>query len=269
MPMTVPCGQCSACRLERSRQWAIRCVHEASLYDHNAFITLTYNDDHLPHDRSLNLKHAQDFLKRLRKRFGPGIRFYGCGEYGEQLGRPHYHMCLFNHDFHDKVLWKEERGVKLYRSEEIEKLWTYGYSTTGGVTFQSAAYVARYIMKKITGDIAADHYEYIDPETGEVFDRKPEYTHMSLKPGIGSRWINKYTSDVYPTDFVVLNGVKMKPPKYYDRSFEVMDPDAFHKVRSARLKSGKKREADNTPARLKVKEKVLNAKLSQLKRSLA
>lgn len=191
-----------------------------------------------------------------------------CGEYGEQVGRPHFHSCVFNFDFEDKTLWQEKDGVKLYRSKTLEKLWPFGYSTIGGVTFQSAAYVARYIMKKINGDPAQSHYEYIDQDTGEVFDRTPEFTRMSLKPGIASKWINKYTSDVYPGDFVVLNGKKMKPPKYYDRSFEVLDPNAFKKIKIDRIKSGKKNEADNTPARLRVKEKVLNSRLKQLKRTL-
>lgn len=156
----VPCGQCLGCRLERSRQWAVRCMHEASLYDRNCFITLTYDDDNLPADRSLHYSHFQLFMKRLRKAHGDGIRFYMCGEYGEKKGRPHYHACLFNFNFDDLTLWQERRGTKLYRSKSLERLWPYGFSTVGGVTFQSAAYVARYIMKKVTGDRAPDHYTF-------------------------------------------------------------------------------------------------------------
>ncbi len=152
-PVNIPCGQCIGCRLDKSKQWAIRCVHEASLYDNNSFITLTYNTEHLPEDRSLEVRVFQLFMKRLRKRFGTKIRFYACGEYGDQNGRPHYHACLFNHDFQDKKLWKrgKDPSLDLYRSADLEKLWPYGYSSIGEVTFQSAAYVARYIMKKITG----------------------------------------------------------------------------------------------------------------------
>ena len=154
LPVTVPCGQCIGCRLERSRQWAIRCHHEASLYENNSFITLTYADEYLPQNGSLDLNAQQKFFKRLRKKYGSGIRFYACGEYGSKFGRPHYHACLFNHDFADKTLWKITNDVPLYRSSSLEELWPYGHSSVGNVTFQSAAYVARYILKKITGEHA-------------------------------------------------------------------------------------------------------------------
>lgn len=176
--LQVPCGQCVGCRLERSRQWAVRCVHEASLYTDNCFVTLTYNDDFLPEDRSLHYRHFQLFMKRLRKRHGDGVRFYMCGEYGEKQGRPHYHACLFNFRFSDMRLWQERNGVKLYRSAELERLWPFGFCSVGEVTFESAAYVARYIMKKVTGDAAESHYTFcrclhrgdIDPPRGIYAD---------------------------------------------------------------------------------------------------
>ena len=147
LELTLPCGQCVGCRLERSRQWAIRCVHEASMHKKNCFITLTFDNQHLPKDGSLDVRDFQLFMKRVRKRFGTNIRFYHCGEYGEKLGRPHYHACLFNFDFEDKILWKEINGQKLYISQSLSELWPFGFSTIGEVTYQSAAYVARYIMK--------------------------------------------------------------------------------------------------------------------------
>ena len=212
-PVLVPCGQCCGCRLERSRQWAIRCTHEASLHENNCFITLTFNDDNLPSDKSLDVRHFQLFMKRLRKQFGSNIRYYHCGEYGEKFRRPHYHACIFNFDFPDKKIFKISNGHNLYTSVILSEIWPYGFSLIGDVTFQSAAYVARYIMKKVTGDLAKDHYEYIDPDTGEIINLKPEYTTMSRRPGLGKGWFEKYKSDVYPDDFVILNGKKMKPPK--------------------------------------------------------
>lgn len=179
LKMTVPCGQCLGCRLERSRQWALRCVHEASLYDDNCFITLTYSDEFLPRDYSLDVSHFQRFMKRLRKRFGEGIRFFHCGEYGSQFGRPHYHAILFNLDFPDKVFLKEQNGQTLYRSKILEELWPFGHSSVGSATFESAAYVARYILKKVNGDAADEWYAAVDHDTGEFFQRKPEYTTMS------------------------------------------------------------------------------------------
>jgi len=151
--ISLPCGQCVGCRLERSRQWAMRCIHEAQLHQNNCFITLTYDDEHLPKDLSLDHREFQLFFKRLRKA-NPHIkiRYYMAGEYGSTRGRPHFHACIFGYDFHDKKLFsRTSAGSLLYRSQELEKLWPYGYSTIGDVTFESAAYVARYIMQKQTG----------------------------------------------------------------------------------------------------------------------
>ena len=168
-PEKLPCGQCVGCRLERSRQWAIRCMHEAQMHEDNCFITLTFNPESLD-DRSnpwsLDVRDFQLFMKRLRKKYGAGIRFYHCGEYGELNKRPHYHACIFGFDFPDKRLWKvTNSGHRLYISESLDELWPFGFCTIGNVTFESAAYVARYIMKKVNGDAAADHYEWIDEDT--------------------------------------------------------------------------------------------------------
>jgi len=280
--LELPCGQCRGCRLERSRQWAIRCMHEASLYKNNCFITLTYNDDHVPEDYSLKYGDFQKFMKRLRKRFtgiqpsatpGSGdkypIRFYMAGEYGENFGRPHFHACLFNIDFQDKVLWqKTESGSKIYRSAALEELWPFGYSSIGDVNFQSAAYVARYIMKKVTGDMADQHYEEVNFSTGEIIKRTPEFNKMSLKPGIGADWLQRYKEDVYPHDYVIVNGKKCKPPKFYDKKYSEEFPWEFDQIAFEREMQARLRILDNSPERLEVKEKILEAKLSRLKRKL-
>lgn len=208
-------------------------------------------------------------MKRLRKKHGAGIRFFHCGEYGENFGRPHYHAILFNFDFADKVLWKQTgRGDRLYISDDLSSLWPFGYSTIGDVTFESAAYVARYVLKKVTGDAASSHYTWIDPETGEVFERKPEYCTMSRRPGIGKNWYEKFKDDVYPSDFMVSRGVKMRPPKYFDSLYEAEFPDDFEKLKRKRLLGAKKHADNNTPERLKVREEVQVSKLKLLNRSL-
>jgi len=280
--LRLPCGQCVGCRLERSRQWAVRCMHEASLYKHNCFITLTYDDDHLPSDRSLHYEDFQKFMKRLRKRFkglelgkDPAlkepypIRFYMAGEYGENFGRPHFHACVFNFDFPDKKVWKRTNsGSMIYRSKALEELWPFGFSSIGDVNFQSAAYVARYIMKKVTGRAADDHYEDTNQETGEIVERRPEFNKMSLKPGIGYNWYEKYKDDVYPHDFVVVNGKKVKPPRFYDNKFSDDYPLEFEDIKHHRYLDALLRQEDNTQERLDVKEKVTLAKLSKLPRNL-
>lgn len=266
LPIQIPCGQCIGCRLERSRQWAIRCAHEASLYDNNCFITLTYNNENLPENKSLNLKHFQDFMKRLRKKFGAKIRFFHCGEYGEKFQRPHYHACIFNFDFPDKKLFNEVRGNRLYTSETLQSLWTFGFSTIGSVTFESAAYVARYITKKITGKLAESHYETMLPD-GELIQRTPEYTTMSRRPGIAKEWFQKFSKDIYPDDFVIIRGKKLKPPKYYDTQYEIYAPEELEKIKHLRKNNGLKHKPNNTRDRLAVREFIQQEKFSRLKRS--
>ncbi len=275
LPVQIPCGQCIGCRLERSRQWAIRCSHEASLWEANEFITLTYNDANMPFGGSLQLRDFQLFMKRLRKKYGSKIRFYHCGEYGEQLNRPHYHACLFNFGLSDRQLYKTSNGHRLYTSDALDALWinehgeNMGFALTGDVTYESAAYVARYITKKITGDKAENHYEKIDPETGEIYDLKPEYTTMSRRPGIGHDWLKQYPADAFPRDMIILHGKKMKPPKYYDRQYELNNSLEFRKLRNIRKVNAKTHHADNTPQRLSVREICQVAKLkNQLPRNL-
>lgn len=288
--LSLPCGQCVGCRLERSRQWAIRCMHEASLHEENCFITLTYNNENCPKDMSLHYEEYQLFMKRLRKAFpGKNIKFYMAGEYGELFDRPHFHAILFGVDFHDRKYFKTTgSGAKLDRSDILERIWDKGYSTVGNVTFESSAYVARYIMKKMTGKARLDengnwidplqHYKYCDLETGELIQRKPEFNKMSLKAphgsppgtpgGIGAGWYDKFKDDVYPHDYVVVNGKKCRPPRYYDKIYQKFQPEDFEMLQFARELEGRSHSADNTPERLKVKEKVARARLSKLKRSI-
>ena len=263
--LELPCGQCIGCRLERSRQWAIRCLHEASLHERNAFITLTYEDSNVPPGGSLNYRDFQLFMKRLRKVAGK-VTFYCGGEYGEQLARPHYHACIFGWDFPDKVYFKKSSdGSKLYTSKLLEKLWHLGMSCTGDVTFASAAYIARYCVQKVNGDAAKAHYETITDD-GEIIYRTPEFNHMSLRPAVGKRWLDKFMTDVYPRDFVVVNGVKTKPPAYYDTLFEKENPGAFSEIVARRELDAENNLADNTWARLHVKETLQAARLNMLKR---
>ncbi len=264
----LPCGQCIGCRLERSRQWAMRCVHEASLYESNCFITLTYDNEHLPVDGSLNKRHFQLFMKRLRKRFEETrIRYYHCGEYGERFRRPHYHACLFNFDFLDKTLFRESDTTPLYTSDVLEEVWGLGFCTIGNVSFESAAYVARYIMKKVTGDLAEDHYLTAPDEDGVVHKLVPEYTTMSRRPGIAREWYERFKSEVYPNDSVVIRGRLMKPPRYYDTIFEIEDPEAYALLKRERIRDAIQRKEDVTPERLLVREKCVEARQSRVLRS--
>lgn len=269
----LPCGQCVGCRLERSRQWAMRCMHESSLYEQNCFITLTYNDEHLPDNRELQYEDFQKFMKRLRKRNPKRkIRFFMCGEYGEKFGRPHFHACLFNIDFNDRLYLKTTpSGSKIYTSATLEDVWRdsignpIGYATVGDVNFDSAGYVARYVMKKVKGDA---HYETIDIETGECGQKQSEFIHMSLKPGIGQGFYKKWKDDIFPNDYCVVNGIATKPPKYYFKKLKDEDSELHEEIMYLREKRAMERMSDNTQDRLEVKEKVLIAKIRSLKREL-
>jgi len=240
-PRVVPCGRCIGCRLERSRQWALRCVHEASLYERNTFITLTYDPENLPPSGTLVKKDFQDFMKRLRRKYPDKIRYFHCGEYGEQLARPHYHACLFNFDFADKLLWKKSDGGDLYVSESLNEIWGLGLCVLGSVTFDSAAYVARYVLKKHSENVKTEaayyHWEnhYVDRDTGLI--RDPEYITMSRggrkkgSHGIGASWMKEFAGDVYPEDSVVVKGIKMRPPKYYDKIYDIENHEELEKIK--------------------------------------
>lgn len=268
----IACGQCIGCRLERSRQWAVRCVHESQMHEFSSFITLTYDDEHLPVDHSLHYSDFQKFMRRLRKHFyseRQRIRFFCAGEYGEETKRPHFHALLFGVFFSDRALFRTlDSGARLYTSDLLSKLWPFGFCSIGDVTFESAAYVARYVVKKVTGDAAHEHYKMLDLETGEFLWREPEFCHMSLKPGIGATWFEKYSKEVTEGDYVVIRGRKMRPPKFYDNLFERSDAFSAEYRDFLRQKRALKFIEDNTSARLAVREVCAKARLKSKVRKL-
>jgi len=262
IPVRIPCGQCIGCRLERSRQWAMRCMHEKRLHDMSSFVTLTYEDDCLPEDGGLKVRDLQLFMKRLRKVAGDGLRFYACGEYGENYGRPHYHVLLLNYDFDDKLKYsRAKRGEVLYRSELLDRLWPFGLCVVGDVSFDSCAYVARYLLKKVTGKDADAHYTTVDRH-GVVHSLQPEFTVMSRRPGIGTGWFEQFGKQAYEFDSVIVNGREVRPPKFYDGKYELVDSAKLERIK--RKRRSKIVRADNTSRRRRVKEVVAIAQL-QLK----
>lgn len=269
-PLQLACGQCIGCRIDRSRQWAARCLHESTLHSANSFLTLTYNDKHLPANKSVSVSELQVFMRALRRKIKPEkVRFFSCGEYGDQFNRPHYHIALFGYDFPDKELFAQKSGNKIYTSETLTKIWGKGFCSIGELNYKTAAYIARYVIKKINGDRAFEHYNEIDKETGEILNtRNPEFINMSRKPGIGKDWFETYSDDVFPSDFVVINGKEHKVPKYYDKLLELESPEQFQQIKLERLKRAIKDEANSTPERLKVREKIAQSRAKKLKREL-
>jgi hypothetical protein len=255
----------------------MRIKHEASLHDTNSFITLTYNKAHLPLHGTLQLKDFQDFMKRLRKKYKSSkqnpIPFYHCGEYGENgTRRPHYHAIIFNRHI---------------TQPNLQKLWSInkqpiGHVHIGQVTFDSAAYVAGYVNKKINGpkeqainmSNGLKHYERkITHECGtqEIITLKKEYATMSRRPGIGKTWFDKQYTDAYPSDFITIKGRKMRPPKYYDKQYEKLTKDQPHLMEQ--IKENRKLQMDQlqhlfTPEALKQKELNHKARMALYSRKI-
>lgn len=254
--ISLPCGQCLGCRLEQSRQWATRISLENQMYDKSIFLTLTYDDKYIPYIvdtdtgemlQTLRPEHLSSFIKNLRRQVEyhypdqDKIRFFGCGEYGTHTERPHYHVIIFGFEPIDKKSYRTTfNGDKLFTSEFLEKIWKKGFCPFGNVTFESAAYVARYVTKKITGEMADDYYN----------GRCPEFVRMSRRPGIGKEWLKKYKDDVYTNDFVVIrDGVKCKPPRYFDKIYEKWFPDDMERIKLLRTEEAENLVSDDLVSR--------------------
>lgn len=270
VPLKLPCQQCVGCRLDRSLQWAVRCMHEKQLHDSSCFLTCTYEDEHLPEGNTLVVRDHQLFMKRLRKKMGQGVRFYMCGEYGEKNLRPHYHYLLFNKDFSDKKFYKMSKDgeSKMYTSALAEELWQKGLCVLGDVTLDSCAYVARYICDKITGEMAEAHYEAVTTD-GVVVSRVPEFTCQSRNPGIASAWYEKFGKHSHLAgDFAVLDGKRVRMPRFYDSRFELTDPEELAKLKKRRLANARRFRKNNTRDRLRVREVVTLKRLKMSQRSV-
>lgn len=240
-------------------------MHEASLHDQNCVVTLTYDDEHLPADGSLDKQAFPDFVRRVR-RSGGKVRYFHCGEYGDREGRPHYHAALFGYDFPDKELGPPSKsGADQWLSPALERLWPSGLCTIGCLNFESAAYIARYVTKKVTGQRAQEHYERVNPLTGELVQVEPEFATMSRRPGIGAGWFKKFGSEVYPSDEVIVRGRACKPPRYYDKQLSEGELAA---VKGARLVESMGRLVDGSEDRLHVREVCASARLNLYSRSL-
>lgn len=228
--VSLRCGVCRDCRLHRAREWAIRCYHESQLHSDNCFLTLTFRED----PGSISKRDLQLFFKRLRKALpGKNLRYYACGEYGEKLGRPHYHVCLFGYDFPDKIPWvKSPKGHLQYRSPLLEKCWPDGHALIGELTMETAGYTARYVSKKITGDLESDHYQR--EFNGTTINIMPEFQLSSRRPAIGLNWIKQHWKDVFRHDYVVYKGKECPVPTYYSTWLKREYPIEYGKIEKAR-----------------------------------
>lgn len=245
----IPCGRCVGCRLDYSRDWATRCMLEAQYHSKTMFLTITYDDEHVPHSSyvqpetgeirdilTLSPRDFTLFMKRLRyyyfEKYKKELRFFACGEYGSSTFRPHYHAIVFNLDLDDlKEVKKSRSGFPLYESELVNKAWDKGYVLLSDNNWQTSAYTARYIMKKQKGDDADFYDEY---------NIEPEFVRMSRMPGIARQYYDDHKKDIYKNDEIILNdGLIVKPPRYFDDLFASEFPDEFEEVRNKRIEAAK------------------------------
>lgn len=271
--LEIPCGQCVGCRLDNARSWAIRLMHERHYHDLCCFLTLTYDAHNLPNPPSVDHRHFQLFMKRLRKYHhyanpdAPKIKYYMCGEYGGNTNRPHYHAIVFGLDFADKRKWKKgKRGDQIYTSEKLNELWGLGYCWIGSVTHQSAGYVARYCLKKVNGDRADEHYSIVNKDTGEIVLLNKEY--MAASNGLGLAHFEEHHQQMYIRDSCVVAGNQVPVPKYYDRKLKAINPELLEDIKLRRKERAIVRKVDNTPERLAVRKAVKEAQVALLKREL-
>lgn len=267
--MTVPCGQCIGCRIDRTRMWALRCSHESKMHQNNCFITLTYDKQHLPEDTGLVKKHLQDFFRRLRKSHGT-FRYFAAGEYGERDNRPHYHAIIFGLDFaEDRKFFKTTpQGHKLFISKTLTETWQNGHATVASFSYSTASYTARYVLKKVTGKDAPEFYQRLNIVTGELVPVLPEFSLMSLKPGIGATWYDKFKKDAFPSDFLIHEGKKHTVPRFYADRLK-RDSEQIHKEVKLKRKKSMIAQAHNaTPDRLAVREECKKSQIKTLSRSL-
>lgn len=265
-PITLPCGRCIGCRLDRAAQWAMRCHHEAQMHQHNSFLTLTYDDAHLPEDYSVSIRTWQLFMKSLRFEVGYKLRFFACGEYGEQTLRPHYHALIFGYDFPDRVRHSTTpKGHPLYSSPQLSKVWPYGFASIGNVTYESAGYCAQYCMKKINGDMAASHYLRTHPVTGLTVTVQPEFATQSRRPGLGCTWFAKFKRDAFPSDFLVAEGRMHPVPRYY--ALKLAEAE-LQRVKRVRKRKSLPHKWNASPERMLVRETIRKSRISRLKRTL-
>lgn len=235
----IPCGHCIGCRLDYSRSWADRMMLELETAGKGVFVTLTYDNEHVPVSEfdlggnpvfyTLNKRDVQLFMKRLRKEYsGLRIRFYLAGEYGEKTLRPHYHCILFGlglSDIRDLIPHgRNELGQQYYISADLAKTWSCGFVLVSDVSWKTCAYVARYVTKKVTGDRSIE-YAYRNA--------LPEFALMSRKPGLGREYF-----DLHPDclDFENINlttpegGLKLRIPKYYLKQLRLTDEERYDKM---------------------------------------
>lgn len=252
-PIQIPCGKCMACRINKASEWATRIMLEAKVHPKDTcfFVTLTYCDDELVYvddvDGStrptLVPQHLTKFMKDLRRYYEyhycwTGIRFFSVGEYGSLYLRPHFHVILFGFPLFDKKIFCIRHKQPVYHVPVLDKVWGKGFVECTPLTYESAAYVARYTQKKVNGFITQAHYGNLEPE----------FLRMSRNPGIGRTYFDFYNDVIYETDSIPIikkgKVSEVKPSKYYDKLFDIENPDLMLEIKKRRIEAADKANYD-------------------------
>ena len=265
-----PCTRCIGCRLDHAYGFGIRGEWEATQHEESQFVTLTYDDQHLPEDWSLDPVHLQLFMKRLREKYDGQIRFMASGEYGGKTSRPHYHAILFGLGLADRKLYsKNKYGDPIYTSQWLDDIWKMGETKTADVTQSTCRYVVGYSLKDPKGNLdRKTPYTLIDPATGEIVERHRPFTRFSNKPGIGRSYVEKFLYDLFPSDQVLINkNGKRFPAKVPDYALQILrekDPAMYRQVKQKREEENNTDRAwdERRPHRRKAKFDVQDAKMN-------
>lgn len=256
-PINLPCGKCINCRLEYARGWAVRCLHESKMHSANMFVTLTYDNDHIPSNWSLEPREFKLFIKRLYmwafRRFGIQIRYYGAGEYGDQFGRPHYHVIIFGLWMPDAKFYSGGDDAKLYVSAALDELWGKGSCKIAEVNYKTAAYVARYVVKKVDGKKREDGHYLVHDMDGVVTERHPEFSRQSRRPGIGAPYYEKYGKEIRTHDNIIVDGRPVPSIRYYDVIAERVDVQRYRAIKALRAPSSVAEARDRKSEELRLR----------------
>jgi hypothetical protein len=245
--MLMPCGKCIICLRNKAKSWMLRMANEAKMHEQNCFITLTFEDEHLPKHGSLRLEDPQKFLKRLRKylekdwhmvdgvktsKIPCKIKYFYCGEYGDQHQRPHYHLCIFGWAPHDMQIFSQKKSGDQFTSQTIAKIWTQGFHTVSDFTDATGAYTAYYMVKEnIFFDLTP--YDAIDPDTGEEIKRMPPFQRMSRRPGLGTTFYHKYKEEIINNGSYI-NGQSVPVPQAYLNILRKEDEEKYKVLKTNR-----------------------------------
>lgn len=220
--LQLPCGKCHECIAKRALEWATRCKHELSMHEENCFLTLTYDDEHKVSDVII-FRDFQLFMKRLRKKIKRPVRYIVSSEYGTNFQRPHFHCILFGYSPRDQVYHSTtSKGSRIYRSAELEALWTYGYSSIGQANEATAFYIASYALSSSKHEVQLADGEIIDVQ---------DTMKASKNPAIGLEFFKKY----YLYEIERCRQDKTVLPRYYEKKLSEFDIDNFEVYQNYKL----------------------------------